>query len=471
MTFFREFPMPVLSTPLARILAPAAALLAASAACGQDLGLKAPPQSQPIIIVNATIHPVSGPSVESGYISFDRGRITGIGSGTPEEPPRARVIDAGGKHIYPGIVAANTQLGLAEMAAVRATNDYREVGAITPEVRAVVAVNPDSTLLPVTRSNGILTVAVFPDGGRISGRPGVIRMDGWTWEEMAIKPDAGMAVSWPQMRPISARWMQQSDSEQMEESRRAYASIDDAFKSALAYIEAKAANPSLPTDLRWEAMRGVLGSPALRAGNRPEGPSDQLPVFISAADVDQITTAVSWAIERKLRPVIVGGRDAEQCADLLKRHDVPVIITGTHTFPKRADAPYDDPFTLPARLHNAGVRFCIASADRTAHERNLPYNAATAVAYGLDPDAALKAITLWPAEILGIAGQVGSLEVGKAATLIVTTGNPLEVMSNTHMAFIDGREIDLSNKQTILAEKYREKYRQQDARSQEAAGR
>jgi hypothetical protein len=260
------------------------------------------------------------------------------------------------------------------------------------------------------------------------------------------------------MRPISARWMQQSDSEQMEESRRAYASIDDAFKAAEAYLKAKAADPSLPTDLRWEAMRGVLGE-------------EQLPVFIAAADVDQITTAVMWALERKLRPVIVGGRDAEQCADLLKRHNVPVIITGTHTFPKRADAAYDDPFTLPARLHKAGVKFCIASADRTAHERNLPYNAATAAAYGLDPEAALKAVTLWPAEILGIDAEVGSLEVGKAATLILTDGNPLEVRSNAQLAFIDGREIDLGNKQTVLAEKYREKYRQQEVRTREAAGR
>jgi imidazolonepropionase-like amidohydrolase len=188
-----------------------------------------------------------------------------------------------------------------------------------------------------------------------------------------------------------------------------------------------------------------------------------LPVFIAAGDADQITAAVTWAAERGLRPVIVGGRDAEQCASLLKRHDVPVIITGTHAFPKRADSPYDDAYTLPARLAAAGVRFCIASADRTAHERNLPYNAGIAVAYGLDPEAALKAVTLWPAQILGVEKDVGSLEVGKAATLFLASGDPLDVTTVITGAYIDGRAIDLGNKQSALAEKYREKYRQKRA--------
>jgi imidazolonepropionase-like amidohydrolase len=464
-TLHREaprFPSAHFASPLRtlRTLLFGTSVACSTAAHAQDLGVKAPPQTQPIVIIGATVHPVSGPDIENGYIAFEKGRITAIGSGTPEKTAETRVIDAKGKHVYPGLVAAETQLGLAEMAAVRATNDFNEVGGITPEVRAVVAVNPDSTLLPVTRSNGILSAAVFPEGGRIPGRVGVLRLDGWTWEEMALKPDAGMAISWPAMRTFTAPWMQQSEDEQREESRKAYAAIDEAFKAAEAYIGAKAADPSLPTDLRWEGMRGVLA-----------GGGDQLPVFILAGDVDQITAAASWAVQRKLKPVIVGGRDAEQCADLLKRHNIPVIITGTHTFPKRADAPYDQAYTLPARLHKAGVKFCIASADRTAHERNLPYNAATAVAYGLDLEAALKAITLWPAEILGVSDQTGSLEVGKAATLILTSGNPLEVSSNTQAAFIDGREIDLANKQSRLAEKYREKYRQKKAESTREAAR
>jgi imidazolonepropionase-like amidohydrolase len=466
MPLFTTNDTPAPRTPR-RILLAAVAALAASAQA-QDLGVKAAPQTQPIVITGATIHPISGEPIENGFIAFEKGRITAVGSGSPDRTQGARVIDAKGKHVYPGLIAADTQLGLAELAAVRAMNDYSEFGGVTPEVRAIVAVNPDSTLLPVTRSNGILTVAVAPSGGRIPGRMGVMRLDGWTWEEMAIEPDAGLCISWPAMRTFNAPWMTQSEDEQREQSRTAYQAIDDTFKAAEAYIKAKDADPTHPTDLRWEAMRSILGGaavPAANAGKSPASPS-QKPVFITAADVDQITAAVTWALGKKLRPVIVGGRDAEQCADLLKRHDIPVIITGTHAFPKRDDSPYDDAFTLPARLHAAGVKFAIASADRTAHERNLPYNAATAVAYGLDHDAALKSITQWPAEILGIADRLGTLETGKSATLIVTNGDPLEVTTSPSMAFIDGREIDLSNKQTILAEKYREKYRQKNASSE-----
>lgn len=442
-------------TPLRSALALVAALASSSAA--QDLGVKAPPQSAPIVITGAAIHTVSGETIPSGYILFDKGVIKSLGAGAPPADAKgAQTIDAAGKHVYPGLVAADTQLGLAEMAAVRATNDYREVGSITPEVWAAVAVNPDSTLIPVTRSNGILTAAVCPDGGRIPGRLSVMRMDGWTWEDMAVRADAGLVVSWPNVRPFTAWWMDRSESDQADDIRRSLADIDDTFKTASAYLAARAADPTLPIDLRWEAMRRILP-----AGGPFDDKHPQLPVFIAAQDLDQITSAITWGLEKKLKMVIVGGRDAALCADLLKRHDIPVIISGTHAFPKRSDSPYDDAYTLPARLSAAGVRFCIASADRTAHERNLPYNAATAAAYGLDPAAALKSITLWPAQILGVGSQLGSLEPGKAATLIITSGDPLEITTQIHAAYIDGRNIDLSNKQTKLAEKYREKYRQQ----------
>ena len=424
--------------------------LAAAAASAQDLAVKAPPQQRPITITNATIHPVAAAAFK-GSITFDKGRITALGADTPA-PKDGSAIDARGAHIYPGFIAADTQLGLAEMAAVRASNDFREVGDITPEVRAIVSVNPDSTLLPVTRSNGILTAAVFPEGGRISGRVGVIRLDGWTWEEMAVKADAGIAMSWPSMRPVTARWMETPEAEQQDATQKALAAIDDTLRLAQAYAAAKDADPSAPTDLRWEAMRPVF----------PGGKATQLPVYITAGDADQITAAVTWAVDRKLKPVILGGRDAEQCAALLKRHDVPVIITGTHAFPKRADSPYDDAFTLPARLAAAGVRFAISSADRTAHERNLPYNAGLAIAYGLDADAALKSVTLWPAQILGVDEDLGSLEVGKSATLFLASGDPLDFTTTITGAYIDGREIDLSNKQSKLADKYREKYKQKN---------
>lgn len=444
---------------------------AAVPAFGQDLGIKAPPQTEPITIINATLHPITANTIETGFVIIVRGNIMAIGSGPPAMKVPGKVIDAKGKHVYPGLIAANTQLGLAEIASVRASNDYRETGEVTPEAWAAVSVNPDSTLLPVTRSNGVLVAGVFPEGGRIPGRVSVMKLDGWTWEDMTIKADAGLAISWPPARAINAPWMDRSESEQTEDIRRGMASVDEVFKNAEAYRLARRADSMLPIDLRLEAMQGVLppldegGSADPRAGAR-----EQLPVFITAQDVDQITSAVAWSKERGLKMVLIGGRDAALCADLLKRHDIPVVVTGTHTTPRRADAPYDDAFTLPARLHAAGVKFCIASADRTAHERNLPYNASTAVAYGLPKDEALRSVTLSAAEILGVykgVGGIGSLEATKAATLIITDGDPLEITTKVERAFIDGREINLSNKQTVLAEKYREKYRQQKAAEQQ----
>lgn len=451
---------------LVAAMAGAGVLAAAGTAGAQDLTIKAPPQARAVAIVSATVHTVSGETIENGYVLFDRGRITAVGRDRPRNLDGAEVVDGAGKHVYPGLIASCTQVGLQEFASVRATRDFSEVGAITPEVWAAVAVNPDSTLIPVTRANGVLAAALFPEGGRIPGRISVMKMEGWTWEEMAVKADAGLAVQWPQVRALRAWWMDRDEGEQEESNRRQFAEVDDAFKAAAAYHAARQADPTLPNDLRWEAMRGVLPRPAAGSAAGGADAGEQRPVFISAQDLDQIVSAVMWAVDRGLRPVIVGGRDAVLCADLLKRHDVPVILRGTHTFPKRADSPYDDAFTLPARLHAAGIRIAIASADRTAHERNLPYNAATAVAYGLDREAAIKSVTLWAAEILGVADTLGSIDVGKSATLILTDGDPLEITTQVERAWIDGRAIDLSNKHTKLAEKYREKYRQQRSAGQ-----
>lgn len=419
-------------------------------AAGQDLTIKAPAQSQPVAIVNATVHPVSGPPIEGGHVVFENGRITAVGPGAYTLNGPGTVIDATGRHVWPGLIGAVTQIGLTEIQAVRATVDFREVARVSPEVYAAVAVNPDSTIIPVTRANGVLAAGVFPSGGVIPGRASVIRLEGWTWEDMAIKRDAGIVLNWPMMRTVTAWWMDQSEEDQLKRMRESLDAVDAAFDAATAYAGAKAANPGHLTDVRWEAMRGVL----------PEAGEKQLPVFIFAQDVDQITSAVTWAADRKLRPVIVGGQDAPLCADLLKTHGVPVIVVGTHNFPKRSDSEYNAAFTLPARLEAAGLLWCLASTDDTAHERNLPFNAAIAVAHGLDHDAAVRGLTFNAAKVLGVAGDLGSLEPGKAATLFISDGSPLEVTTRIERAFIDGRVIDLSSKQTKLAEKYREKYRQ-----------
>ena len=424
--------------------------LAATAATAQDLLPKAPPQRTAVVIRNAVIHPVSAPTIERGFVVFADGRITAVGSG---DPPlvEAETIDAEGAHVYPGLIGASTGLGLAEHGAVRATRDEDEVGAVTPEVRAAVAVNPDSTLFPVARLNGLLVAATFPTGGAIPGRVSVLRLDGWTWESMAIDDAAALLVEWPRTRPIRAWWMDQSDEEQMDEATKRRAAVTEAFTAAEAYGKARAADGSMPVDLRWEAMLPFLPSSDGKRGK---------PIFVEANDLDQIVEAVSFAVDRNLNLVLVGGRDARGCLDRLKKHDVPVIVTGTVGMPKRDDSPFDDPFTLPRDLEAAGVRWCLATGERLGNERNLPYDAARAAAFGLDRAAALRSITLSAAEILGIDERYGSLEKGKSATLIVTTGDPMEITTQVRRAFIDGREIRLESKQTALAEKYRTKYGQ-----------
>lgn len=436
-----------------RTLGTLAALLLASPTVAQDLTVKAPAQSQTIAIVNAAVHPVSGADIERGYVVFDKGVITGVGAGDYTLPGPGTVIDATGKHVYPGMIGPWTRLGLTEIQSVRASDDFREVGGVTPEVWAAVSVNPDSTLLPVTRSGGVLAVGAWPAGGLVPGRGSVMQLEGWTWEDMAVERDCGLALNWPNMRPVTAWWMQRSESDQMADIRRSLERIDEVFDTAAAYAAAKDADPAHPTDLRWEAMRSLFPS----AGEK------QKPVFISAQDVDQINAAVAWAAGRKLKVVIVGGRDAPLAADLLKKNGVPVIVTGTHVFPKRADSAYDEAYTLPKRLEELGILWCMSTADDPAHERNLPYNAAMAVCYGLPHGAGVRGVTLNTAKILGVGDRLGSLEKGKQATLIITSGSPLEVTTTIERAFVQGRDIDLANKQTKLAEKYRQKYRQQDA--------
>jgi len=439
---------------------------AATVAGAQDLTPKAPAQAGPIVIVGATVHPVSGPAIEDGVVWFDGGVIAGVSTAAEFRDLETRVrwrapltrVDAGGKHVYPGLIAPYSQLGLTEIQSIQQTVDTSEAGGVSPEVRAVVAVNPDSTLLPVTRSNGVLTAGVFPTGGTVSGQPSVIRLDGWTTPEMTVEESIGIVMRWPNVRPFESRFFGrgegQSDEEQAKAIRRNLDEVERIFDTAAAYAAAKAADPAAPTDLRWEGMRSVFPARDAAAGGAPAGR-----LYVLAQDVDQITSAVAFATARGIRVVIVGGRDAPMCAELLKRHEVPVIVLGTHVLPRRDDAGYDEPYTLPARLEAAGIAFAIANNDDTAHERNLPYSAAMAAAHGLDRERALRAVTLSAAEVLGVADRLGSLEVGKSATLLVTDGDPLAVTTKVERAYIDGRAIDLSNKQTKLAEKYRGRYR------------
>jgi imidazolonepropionase-like amidohydrolase len=407
------------------------------------------PQKHPIALVGCVIHPVTGPELHEGVLLFDKGRIVAVGRDVAL-PADADKIDLAGQHVYPGLIDAYTHLGLVEIPMVRATVDQSETGRINPNAKAQVAVNPDSELLPVTRSGGVLTALVAPSGGLLSGTSAVMQLDGWTWEEMMLRPNVGMHLHWPQMAPIHTWRLEMSAQDQLQTRDKSLAEIRRAVGDARAYQTAKEAHangngPPFEFDARWEAMIPLL-----------EG---KLPLVVEADEIQQIQSALAFAERERLKLILVGGYDAPHCAELLKRRQVSVIVGGVYRLPRRRDDGVDTPFTVPARLREAGIEFCISSLERTANVRNLPYHAGMAAAHGLPADEALKAVTLYAARILGVADRIGSLEAGKDATLIVTTGDPLEIPTQVTRAFIQGREVQLNDRHKRLWEKYKEKYR------------
>lgn len=410
--------------------------------------IPAPAQAHAVVVRGATIHPVSGPDIANGTIVFDHGRITAIGADAAP-PAGAEVIDATGKHVYPGLISANTALGLIEIGAVRSTVDVEETGKINPNARAATSLNPDSELIPVTRSNGILTVLSVPEGGLVSGQSAVVRMDGWTPDEMTIFSPAALQVRWPEMRINRDPHASKTPEDQQKEIDKATKAIRDCFAIGRSYWQAKkSATPAFKMDERWEAMLPIFDG--------------KLPVFVHANSAAQIDAALNFAKETQLKITLVGGHDAWRMTQQLKETDTAVILSYPTALPPRRDDPYDSQFSNAAQLQQAGVRFCIARAGReseSAHERNMPFEASMSASFGLPKDEALKAVTLYPAQLLGVADQLGSLEVGKAATLMVTNGDPLDFPTNIETAFIDGRQIDLRNRQTQLRDKYLEKYR------------
>jgi imidazolonepropionase-like amidohydrolase len=409
--------------------------------------IPAPPQTKPIAIKGATIHPVNGPDIPNGTIVFENGKIMALGPDAAV-PSGAEVVEANGKHVYPGLINANTVLGLVEIGAVRATVDIEESGAINPNVRSTTSVNPDSELIPVARAAGVLTALSVPEGGLISGQSAVLRLDGWTPEEMTVFSPAAMHLRWPNLTIDRRPRARKSVKDQQKEMDKALKQIRDSFQIARAYWQArKNPGPDFKSDLRWESMMPVFDG--------------KLPLFVHAGTLAQIQTALGWAKEMNLKIVLVEGDDAWRVAAQLKEMDVPVVLGPATNLPPRRDDDYDSAWSSAAKLQAAGVRFCIASNGRDAetNERNVGYEAGLAAGYGLPKEEALKAVTLYPAQILGVSDRLGSLEAGKAATLIVTNGDPLDFPTQVEAAYIDGRKIDLSNRQTRLRDKYQEKYR------------
>ena len=416
-----------------------------------------------IIFHAATIHPVSSQSFK-GDLHVDNGKITKLvainESKLPENKEGIQLISCEGLHIYPGMISSNSVLGLTEIRAVRATRDMIETGDINPNVRAEVAVNPDSELFPVTRSNGVLHVLSVPQSnGLIAGKSALMGLDGWTWEDMVVKSSVAMHLKWPLVPDSDMANNSKQKEELQKRTKNALFNlrrIKEAFLKARAYHKAHADQKVTDkTDLRWEAMKPVLNG--------------EMPVFVHVNKLSGIRNAVQFSVEQNIKIVIVGGSDAWRTIPLLKKYNIPVIVSPVNALPSRRWEDYDTPMKNPLKLLNGGIKFCIAGPGGSMdapHERNLPYQAARAAAFGLPREEALKAVTLYPAEILGVSNRMGSLEVGKDASLIVCTGDILEVTSNVRIAYIKGRPIDLSNKQTRLYEKYKEKYRQLNSKNE-----
>ncbi|MFQ5653250.1 MAG: amidohydrolase family protein [Planctomycetota bacterium] len=421
------------------MLAPGAPLIASDQ-------VPAPAQKRPVAITAVEIHPVEAPAIPDGTIVFDKGVITALGAADVPIPEGALVIDGAGRRLYPGLIATSTEIGLVEIGAVRATRDQREVGEINPNVRAEVSVNPDSELIPVTRANGIALAVSRPSGGLISGSSALLRLDGWTWEDLVVRAPLGIEVRWPRMQ-VEVVGDKEATRKRRQRRDRQIAAIRDAFQEARASARARAARAGrdpLAVDLRSEALLPAI-----------EG---ECPVFLHVGGEREIRAAVEWALGEGLRPVIVGGADVVRLIDFLKERPVAVIYGPVHRLPSRRDAPHDEAFTAPAELFRAGIPFAIGGFS-SSNARNLPYHAAMAAAHGLPPEEALRAITLSAAQILGVADSYGSLAIGKSATLMLTDGDPLEIVTAVEALWIDGREIDLTSRHTTLNEKYAEKIR------------
>ncbi len=402
-----------------------------------------PAQQRPVALTNATIHTAAGPTLTKATIVFDRGVITEIGINVTI-PQGARVIDCLGKHVYPGFIAPNTTIGLTEIDAVRSTRDNAEVGPVNPNAKASTAYNPDSDIIPTVRINGVLLVNSVPESGLVSGQAALMRTDGWTREDLAVKSPSAMVLNWPSMDVSSAPWMTASADDQRKQAEEAVRSIYTLFQDAKAYSDAAVAGIDTNVrDIRYEAMRVVF--------------EKDVPLMISASSKRQIEAVIDFQETFGLKVVLTNAADAHRVIPQLQKSGIPVIIPRVHSLPRRDEDPYDAPYSLAGTLARAGIVFAFTDGG-SWQQRNLPFLAGTARAFGLGEEDAVKALTIWPAKMLGVDGVYGSLEKGKSATLFVSAGDALDTKSNVlSAAFIDGREIELTSRHTKLARKYRER--------------
>ncbi|MFQ3594238.1 MAG: amidohydrolase family protein [Gemmataceae bacterium] len=383
------------------------------------------------VLVGATVH--TGINVlKNATVVIDRGRITAVRETNPGE----KGIPATGLHLYPGMIDAGSILGLIEIDSARETRDHAESGDFQPDLRALTAVNPDSELIPVTRSNGVLSVLTRPTGGVIAGQSAVINLAGWTPKEMAIADPLALHIELPGGVPGIGRG----------------SPFGQASRTVLR--RQREAKLKRLRELFGMALRNPTGNPRLEA-LVPYARGEK-PVIIQASRREEILEALKLADDLKLKIILSGGIDAWKVTDELKKRDVPVILGPVMSLPYERSDPFDGPYACAAKLHEAGVRFCIRSLG-DSNTRNLPYQAAMAVAYGLPPDEALRAVTLYPAQILGVADELGLLRAGKRANIVITTGDLLQATTQVIGSFIDGQPYAAEDKQTRLYERYRER--------------
>ena len=416
------------------LLSIACILLGANLSFGQANIIPAKAQSKPIIINGATIHLGNGEVISNGYITFNQGKITGIGQGKAPANTQAEVIDATGKHLYPGFIAPVNNLGLTEIElGARGTDDAAEIGELNPHVRSIIAFNTDSKVIPTVRSNGVLLSQPTPDGGFITGQSSVMMLDGWNWEDAAYKKDIGIHLNWPAGNA--------SSNDQKEAAQKKLTELNKYFTEAQAY--AQLGKPA-EVNARFEAMKGLFnGSKRL---------------FVNVNDSRGIIQAVNFAKKFGVKAVIVGGQESYLVTDRLRESQVPVILIETQTLPGKTEDDVYLPYKLPKILHDAGV-LCGLTGVGYWRQRNLPFEAGTAAAYGLSKEQAVSLISLNNAKILGIDQTTGSLEKGKDATLFISAGDALDMLGNkVETAFIQGRNISLDNLHKQLYKRYNDKY-------------
>ncbi len=404
----------------------------------------APKQTQAYSIEGATAHLGNGQVIENSLIMFNNGKITFVGSANNKIARQGTVINAKGKHIYPGFIAVNASLGLAEVDAVRATRDFDETGSMLPHIRSLIAYNAESRVIESMRPNGVLIAEVTPRGGTISGTASVMQLDAWNWEDAAIKADHGIHINWPGSFTSGRWWLGEDPGLKPDKNYpKNVQSIKNYFANAKRYL----AGSKDQKDLAFEATKGLFDG------------SQKLYVHVNGQReiTDVVATTKALGINNV---VLVSGDGAEKVADLLVKNNIPVVVDRAHRIPDNEDDDYDLPFRNAKILLDAGITVAIGMQGQMErmNTRNLPFYAGTYAAYGVDKEKAVQMITGNAAKILGVENITGTLEVGKDATLFISKGDALDMRTNVILdAFIQGRKISLESHHTTLWKRYNKK--------------